>query len=152
MRYHLLVVIPYVILVQGCLHHGSGRTLQRAAHIYLSTTPEDLRIVSAPALIEHLASGKGRDLVIVDTRSAPEYEAGHIPGALHIPFRAAAERDTLERLPKGRRIVIVCKSGHTASMLNAIYNMMGYEAVTLKDGMKGWQEAGGPLVSGPRIE
>ena len=88
--------------------------------------------------MQKIDSGNASDLVVVDSRTEAEYVRGHIPGAIHIPFKAAADEEFLRRLPKGKLIVLVCKSGHTSSMVNAIFNMLGYQAVTLKEGMKGW--------------
>lgn len=46
------------------------------------------------------------DAVIVDVRSAMEYEMGHIPGATHIP-RVEIE-DRLEELPREAEIILYC--------------------------------------------
>jgi len=140
MRYVALIMIAVIILPFGCVHGEADQGIQRAAHVFLSTTPDDQRIVTGLWLMQKIDSGMANGLVIVDSRTEAEYACGHIPGAIHIPFKAAAEEENLARLPKGRLIVLVCKSGHTASMLNAILNMLGYQAVTLKDGMKGWGE------------
>lgn len=43
------------------------------------------------------------DLVVVDVRSADKYEAGHVPGALHIPV-AEIKKDVPD-LPKEKQIV-----------------------------------------------
>lgn len=148
----LFAALAWIALASGCAHTPPNEIIRKAAHAYLSATPEDMRIISASALLRSLESGEAEGLAVVDIRSEAEFEAGHIPGALTIPFKGAAEREALGRLPQGKRLVIVCKSGHTASMLNAIYTMLGYEAVTLKDGMKGWQEAHGPVAAGSRTE
>ena len=138
MRHVVLLIIVIIILPFGCSHEQPERSIQQAAHVYLSTTPDDQRIVTASWLMQKIESGTSSDLVVVDNRNEMEYVRGHIPGAIHIPFKAAADEEFLRRLPKGKLIVLVCKSGHTSSMVNAIFNMLGYQAVTLKEGMKGW--------------
>jgi rhodanese-related sulfurtransferase len=33
-------------------------------------------------------------------------------------------------------------------MVNSIWNMLGYQALTLKGGMRGWADAHGPVEAG----
>jgi len=138
MRHVVLLIIVIIILPFGCSHEQPERSIQRAAHFYLSNTPDDQRIVHASWLMQKIDSGNASYLVVVDSRNEAEYMRGHIPGAIHIPFKSAADEESFRRLSTVRLIVLVCRSGHTSSMLNAILNMLGYNAVTLKDGMKGW--------------
>jgi rhodanese-related sulfurtransferase len=46
---------------------------------------------------------EGPSPVVIDVRSADEYAAGHIPGALHIPASEIEER--LDEFPRDRLIV-----------------------------------------------
>jgi len=75
---------------------------------------------------------------IVDIRSAEHYALGHIEGAINIPFKAIPAEENLALLDPNKTIVTVCYTGHTASEANMFYNMLGYDAVTLKFGMSGW--------------
>ena len=138
----LLVVSP-----SGCAHGRAGGGVREAADAYLSSTSEDQRIVSPSSLARELAAGRPSGLVVVDIRERREYDQGHIPGAMHVFFKSAARAATLAQLPRGRPLILVCKSGHTASMLNALWNLLGLHALTLKDGMRGWAAARGPLTT-----
>ena len=137
----LLLALP----LSACGHARASEAVREAADAYLSSTPEDERIVSPAWLARELAEGRGADVTIVDIRDRAMYANGHIPGAIHVPFKSAARAATLERLPRGRPLIVVCKSGHTGSMVNAIWNMLGYQALTLKGGMRGWADAHGPV-------
>jgi len=75
---------------------------------------------------------------IVDIRSAEHYALGHIDGAINIPFASIADDESLAKLDDSKKIVVVCYTGHTASMANMVWNMLGYDALTLKFGMSGW--------------
>lgn len=57
-------------------------------------------------LAELQAAVKSSQAVIVDVRSQAEYETGHIPGALHIPFLDMPQR--AKELPHDRLIVTYC--------------------------------------------
>lgn len=57
--------------------------------------------VTAQDLYLQIQSGEGP--VIVDTRSEREYEAGHIPGAIHVPFWTAWWN--ADRIPDRKSVV-----------------------------------------------
>ncbi len=119
--------------------------IRTAADRYLSTAPQNLRVLAPDWLMEKIKSGSTDDIFVIDVRGPELYAEGHVPGATNIPFKTVAKTENLSKLPKTKQIVVVCKSGQTASMINAILNMLGYNAVTLKGGMKGWTEAKGPI-------
>lgn len=75
---------------------------------------------------------------IVDIRSAEHYALGHIEGAINIPFKEIYAEENLAKLDPNKKVVTVCYTGHTASEANMFYNMLGYDALTLKFGMSGW--------------
>lgn len=67
-----------------------------------------VRRFSARELQVALNTEAGR-YVVVDVRDAREFEAGHLPGAVHIPVTELAQR--LHEIPHDRAIVLVCRSG-----------------------------------------
>ena len=75
---------------------------------------------------------------IVDLRSAEHYQAGHIEGAVHIPFRQLAQPENLRKLPADKQIVFICYDGHAASQAARIVNQLGYNAMAMRDGMSVW--------------
>ncbi|UCC17037.1 MAG: rhodanese-like domain-containing protein [Dehalococcoidales bacterium] len=81
--------------------------------------------------------------VIVDLRSpdsemAELYYHGHIPSAIHIPWRKITQLKMLASLPRDRRIVVYSNTGQTGGQAAAILSVMGYDAVNLKWGMTSW--------------
>ncbi len=82
---------------------------------------------------------KGEKMLLLDIRLSENYSVGHIPGAINVEFIDAMEPHNLALLPKdGTPIIIICYTGHTASQLNSILNLMGYNAWTLRFGMMSW--------------
>jgi rhodanese-related sulfurtransferase len=81
--------------------------------------------------------------VIIDLRSPdsemPElYYHGHIPSAVHIPWRKITQLKMLTSLPRDRRIVVYSNTGQTGGQAAAILNVMGYDTVNLRWGMTSW--------------
>lgn len=91
--------------------------------------------------------------LLLDVRTAREYEGFHIPGAVNAPL-GSAELNTALRLharPDGERpeVVVVCLSGHRSLLAAWSLRRTGLADVyDLAGGMLGWRFAGGPTVSG----
>lgn len=75
---------------------------------------------------------------IIDIRSAEHYAAGHIKGAINIPFKDALSDDALKQYDPNKTLVIVCYTGHTASFATGALGTIGYKVTPLKFGMSGW--------------
>lgn len=90
--------------------------------------PEELR--------DHLESGT--DVVVIDVRSAEEFSAGHVEGAINVPAEKLA--DHASRLPADAMIVTVCNFGGARSCGAAEQlRTLGYRnALPLRGGARGW--------------
>ena len=86
------------------------------------------------------------DAYLIDVREDDEWQAGHAPGAVHLPMMQVPER--LADIPTEGDVVIVCRSGHRSAEVVRYLIGQGYDNVrNLADGMFGWVSAGRPLVS-----
>jgi glyoxylase-like metal-dependent hydrolase (beta-lactamase superfamily II)/rhodanese-related sulfurtransferase len=89
------------------------------------------------------------ELAVLDVRERDAYEAGHIPGALHLPRGQLELRVNVELKDPTRRILVCCEFGHISTLATATLRMMGFQgAVALDGGMKAWREASNPLTAG----
>ena len=86
------------------------------------------------------------DLVILDVRERDAYDAGHIPGARHVP-RGQLELRIDQVLPDpSTRVVTCCEFGKISTLAAATLRTMGFtRAVALDGGMKAWREAQYPI-------
>jgi len=85
----------------------------------------------------------GSSLRIVDVREPELYAAGHIEGAINMPYDEAKSRILKELFPN-ERIVFVCHGGPMGDELGRLLAAKGYPSVyNLKGGMKRWA---GPVV------
>ncbi|HEX4995118.1 MAG TPA: rhodanese-like domain-containing protein [Methylomirabilota bacterium] len=87
--------------------------------------------------------GAGTAPVIVDVRTRREYEAGHVPGALHVPFYTLLVRQDDIPGPRERVVVVYCEHGPRAGVARFALRLSGFTDVRYLDGhMSGWKERG----------
>lgn len=83
--------------------------------------------------------------LLLDVREASEWESGHLPGAVHVPYGRLVER--LGELPAGRPIVAYCASGARSSLATSLLAAAGREARNLRGGIAAWRGAGLPTTT-----
>ena len=86
------------------------------------------------------AVGKG-ELQLVDVRRPPEWNADHIPGAVHIPLNELLT--SFDQLDRKRPVATYCAGGYRSSIAASILQRAGFEDVAnLRGGIAAWGEAG----------
>jgi hydroxyacylglutathione hydrolase len=76
--------------------------------------------------------------VIVDVRTAREWNAGHIEGAVHIPLIDLAERAS--ELPRDRNVATICEGGYRSALALSILARAGLDRlVNVTGGMTAWR-------------
>lgn len=97
---------------------------------------------------ELLKRARSTDVVILDTRPANEYEAGHIAGAISVPV--ADLRRRLKELPKAREYVAYCRGPYCvyADQAVELLQAKGRRARRLLEGFPEWRAAGLPVETG----
>ncbi len=74
----------------------------------------------------------------VDTRSAEQFEAGHIKGATHIEWREVPAR--LDELPESGLVILYCNTGSLSAQATFAARLLGREnVVVLQSGIIGWK-------------
>ena len=103
--------------------------------------------LSMAELKSHI-DAQANDLVVIDVRERDQFEAGHIPGAKHLP-RGQLELKVNDALPDpSLRILCYCEFGRISTLATATLRQLGFtRAVALDGGMKAWREAGYPVES-----
>jgi rhodanese-related sulfurtransferase len=82
---------------------------------------------------------------LLDVREHEEWDAGHAPGAVHIPLGELGARYT--ELDAGRSLYVICRSGNRSGHAAQALAGAGWDASNVSDGMMGWQAAGLPMTS-----
>lgn len=77
-------------------------------------------------------------ILLVDMRAKEDYDKGHLPGAVNIPFGTIGKN--LDRLPNNKQIILVCYSGQTSGQAVAAIKLLGFNALSFQGGMNfGWK-------------
>ena len=106
---------------------GYGR--QRASLARITT-------IDMAQLEEQRAFGRAH---VLDVRSAAEFEAGHVPGALHLPHtRIAVNAGTL---PIDNPLLVYCNSGARAAAAVSMLQHLGRSAVYVNDNFANYRRA-----------
>ncbi len=79
-----------------------------------------------------------KGIMILDVRTDKEYEQGHIPGAIHIPFSDIGEK--IKKLKKDKELVVFCQNGSRSIWAIKRLMGMGYKNLyNLKGGYHAWK-------------
>ena len=79
-----------------------------------------------------------KGLALLDIRSTKEYEAGHIPGAVHVPLSDIG--DKVKKLKKDKELVVYCNNGSRSIWAIKRLMGMGYKNLyNLKGGYDAWK-------------
>jgi DNA-binding transcriptional ArsR family regulator/rhodanese-related sulfurtransferase len=97
---------------------------------------------------ELLKRGRSGDVVVLDSRPANEYEAGHIAGAISVPV--ADLRRRLKELPKTKEYVAYCRGPYCvyADQAVELLQAKGRRARRLLEGFPECRAAGLPVETG----
>ena len=80
----------------------------------------------------------GEEYVLLDAREQEEYDDGHIPGAILIPY-TEIENQAEEMLPnKDKQILVYCRSGRRSKIAAEALSKLGYTKVKEFGGIIDW--------------
>lgn len=117
-------------------------------------TAHDL-VTAAKALVQEVPLDQAEEAirtadVLIDVREADEYQAGHIPGAIHaargvLEFRLSS---TPELSARDLKVVLYCKtSGRAALAARAMHDMGYLQVQSIAGGFDAWVAAGKPVAA-----
>ncbi|HHS83514.1 MAG TPA: rhodanese-like domain-containing protein [Gammaproteobacteria bacterium] len=79
--------------------------------------------------------------LLVDVRTKQEYDAGHLKGALLIPYDQIEQRITEFGEDKNRTIVVYCRSGRRAGVAEQTLHKLGFKNVLNAGGYEAMKAA-----------
>ena len=92
----------------------------------------------------HAQQQKGTAPLIIDVRTAEEYSAGHVPGAVNIPHTDLAKR--LDEAKSQNGVALYCLIGPRARLGEETLREAGVTKIFhLEGGFAAWREGGLPV-------
>jgi rhodanese-related sulfurtransferase len=83
---------------------------------------------------------------LLDVREDDEWEAGHAPGAHHLPMMEIPAR--VAEIPDDTDVVVVCRSGGRSGQVVSYLARNGWDNVrNLDGGMQSWAASGREVVT-----
>jgi hydroxyacylglutathione hydrolase len=89
------------------------------------------------------ASRAAEGALLVDVRERSEWDEGHVPGAIHIPYEELRERT--HELPVDRPIVLYCASGARSSLAASVLESNDRDVANMRGGFTAWRNAKLPV-------
>ena len=121
MKKRLLPLLLGLVLLTGCAAPAAA---------------QDYRQVSMKEAIALMESEE--DYLILDVRTAEEYAAGHIPGAVNLPNEDISAQ-TVSILPEPSQLILVyCRSGNRSKQASRKLAQLGYGNVVEFGGINSW--------------
>lgn len=105
--------------------------------------------VTAEELARVLNKRSRNKAQLLDVRTAPEYQQGHIRNCVHLPIGALNGNVSALPFDKSKPVYAICKSAHRSILAVRLLEMAGYEqACQLQGGMMAWERSGYPTAHG----
>lgn len=137
MRIFLVLALVPALILTSCKKDNDETTFdaQKALTKYLVANNMDINTIIGGFVMSAPADGNVSAKYVIDIRTADEFAQGHIEGAHRVDLK-----DILTEAAKADKpILVVCKSGQTATHAVTLLRLSGYaDAVALKWGMSGW--------------
>ena len=85
-------------------------------------------------------------VLVLDVRPTPEYQQGHLPGALSLPVDDLAAR--LPQLPRDRDLVVYCRGAYClwADEALQLLRASGFNVLRLEGGWEEWWDEDRPMA------
>ena len=120
----LVFLLLAVMLLAAC---GQDKENDQGA-VYVNITAEEAKQI--------MDTEEG--YIILDVREQDEYDAGHIPGAILIPYTQIAEKAEEVLTDKDQLILVYCRSGRRSKIAAEALVELGYTNIMEFGGIIDW--------------
>lgn len=79
------------------------------------------------------------DIVLLDVRTAEEFNSGHIPTAVLLPYDQIEDKSEKLLNDKNKEIIVYCRSGRRSAIALDMLVKLGYTNVKDFGGVSRWQ-------------
>lgn len=121
---------------------SDSKLLVEKANSIFSGQKQGANSITAEDLNRQLQAEESARPFVLDIRPRVDFNQGHIAGAVNIQFAALGVPENLLKVPKDRKIVVVCSFASSAAQIMTTLRMLDYDSVQLKHSMMSWNGFG----------
>jgi rhodanese-related sulfurtransferase len=119
----------FILLLAAAIFAACGQTEKIVKEsVYMNITAEEAKVL--------MESETG--YIILDVREQDEYDAGHIPGAILIPYTRIEEEASEKLTDKDQLILVYCRSGRRSKIAADALVELGYTNIREFGGILDW--------------
>ncbi|MDD3790776.1 MAG: rhodanese-like domain-containing protein [Sphaerochaetaceae bacterium] len=134
--FKIVALALVIIMVTLACTGRPAKTIGEEASQIKSVITAQYRKISPELAKEMIDSGE--ELILVDVRTASEFNQGHIPGAILIPNETIGSTPPSELSDKEALILVYCRSGNRSAQAARKLVSMGYINVYDFGGITNW--------------
>ena len=145
-RYWLFsLILLSVLLITGC----SQTTTQTTSNIVTTTTTSNVPTITAQDAYSLIRENLDNpNFIILDVRTADEFNSGHIAGAINIDYESAQFTTDVSLLDKSKQYLVYCATGVRGAAATQIMVGLGFKNVqNIAGGITAWIQDGYPITA-----
>ena len=118
----------YLLLAMMILTACGKKTEEKQGAVYMNITAQEAKEIMDTE----------EDYAILDVREQDEYDAGHIPGAILIPYTQIKDSAEEALTDKDQLILVYCRSGRRSKIAAEALVELGYTNIKEFGGIIDW--------------
>lgn len=121
---------------------------------YIRDTEKDWNYIT-PTDFYHKYYDKKK--ILIDLRKKTDYDKFHIKDSINIFWLDLLKEESMKKIPKNKKIFLICYVGHTSSQAMVLLKLLGYNVTSIKYGygvspistvpVEGWLGLNFPVVN-----
>ena len=146
----MLLIAVSVLTVIGCSSSSTATNSSAMTTVssQVTTLSTDAPTITTQDANDLIAKNKNNaNFVLLDVRTADEFNGGHIEGAVNIDYYAADFKANISKLDKTKQYVVYCRTGiHGAASVKIMLDLGFKQAQNMAGGITKWMNDGYPTV------
>jgi rhodanese-related sulfurtransferase len=146
---YLVLMIVILTVVTGCATGTPQSTPALSSTLPPTAAASAVQNVTAQEAYSLVQNNRDNpDFIIIDVRTADEYNTGHIDRAVNIDVASPDFRSKINQLDKNKKYLVYCRSGVRSAQASGIMAELGFTSITnLLQGISQWIASGYPTVT-----
>jgi rhodanese-related sulfurtransferase len=144
-----LFVVLNMVLITGCIQTTVQTIPTLSTTSTSTTTAASVPTIDAPDAYNLIQQNiNNPDFVVLDVRTADEFNAGHIAGAINIDYTSAQFTTDVSLLDKSEQYLVYCATGVRGAAATQIMVGLGFSNVeNIAGGITAWIQDGYPTTA-----